>query len=153
MGKKITLFMVTLGSLLAFTGPVRGQEVNSDVKIPPPRELASGAPAINGLRAGTELLFRPSDQLFQGSLAQAAVGILNEGQTREEFGDFMTSLLVKAGIIAFERPPAPLAASGENSEDGSWPAWTGRTPMTLSVSRTARSEAVRRRSVLCRSYR
>ncbi len=48
MGKKTTLFMVAAGSLLAFTGPVRGQEVNSDVKIPPPRELASGAPAING---------------------------------------------------------------------------------------------------------
>ncbi len=145
MGKKITLFMVTLGSLLVFTGPVRGQEVNSDVKIPPPRELASAAPAINGLLAGTELLFRSSDQLFQGSLAQAAVGLLNEGQTREEFGDFMTSLLVKAGIIAFDRPPAPLAASSGNSEDGSRPAWTGRTPMTLSVSRTGSSASVRRR--------
>ena len=144
MGKKITLFMVTLGSLLAFTGPVRGQEVNSDVKIPPPRELASAAPAINGLLAGTELLFRSSDQLFQGSLAQAA-GILDEGETRAEFGDFMTSLLVRAGIIAFDRPPARVAASGENSEDGSRPAWTGRTPMTLSVSRPRPSEAARRR--------
>ena len=151
MGKKITLFMVTAGSLLAFTGPVRGQEVNSDVKIPPPRELASGAPAINGLLVGTEILFRSSDRLFQGSLAQPAVGISNEGQTREEFGNFMTSLLVKAGIIAFDRPPAPLAASGGSSEDGSRSAWTGRTPMTLSVSRTGRSESVRRRSVICRS--
>ena len=145
MGKKITLFMVAAGSLLAFTGPVRGQEVNSDVKIPPPRELASGAPAINGLLAGTEILFRSSDQLFQGSSAQASVRILNEGQTREEFGDFMTSLLVKAGIIAFDRPPAPLAASNGSSEDGSWPAWTGRTPTTLSVSRAARFETLRRR--------
>jgi hypothetical protein len=49
MGKRITLFLVTAGSLLAFNGPVRGQEVNSDVNIPPPRELVSGAPAINGL--------------------------------------------------------------------------------------------------------
>ena len=145
MGKQITLFMVIAGSLLAFTGPAIGQEVNSDVKIPPPRELASGAPAINGLLAGTEILFRSSDQLFQGSSAQAPARILNEGQTREEFGDFMTSLLVKAGIIAFDRPPAPLAASGGNSEDGSRPAWTGRTPMTLSLSRTSRSESVRRR--------
>ena len=154
MNKRITLFMVTAGCLLTFTGPVRGQEVNSDVKIPPPRELASGAPAINGLLLGTELLFRSWDQLFQGSSARAAVGIsavgiTNEGQTREEFGDFMTSLLVKAGLITFDRPPAPpgapLAASGETSKDGSRPAWTGRTPMTLSVSRTGRSESWRQR--------
>ena len=145
MGKKITLFMVIAGSLLAFTGPVRGQEVNSDVKIPPPRELASGAPAINAILLGTELLFRSSDQLFQGSLAQAAVGNLNEGQTRAEFGNFTTSLLVKAGIITFDRPLARLAASAENSEDGSRPAWTGRTPMTLSVNRTGRSASLRRR--------
>ena len=103
---KITLFVFTAGSLLAFTGPLRGQEVNSDVKIPPPRELANGAPAINAILLGTELLFRSSDQLFQGSLAQAAVGNLNEGQTRTEFGNFTTSLLVKAGIITFDRPPA-----------------------------------------------
>ena len=156
MDKRITLFMVTAGCL-AFTGPVSGQEVNSDVKIPPPRELASGAPALNGLLVGTELLFRSWDQLFQGSSAQAAVGIFpqaavgvsNEGQTREEFGDFMTSLLVRAGLITFDRPPAslgaPLAASGETSKDGSRPAWTGRTPMTLSVSRTGRSESLRQR--------
>ena len=45
MGKRITLFLVTAGSLLAFNGPVRGQEVMSDVKIPPPRGLVTGAPA------------------------------------------------------------------------------------------------------------
>ena len=173
MDKRITLFMVTAGCLLTFTGPVSGQEVNSDVKIPPPRELASGAPALNGLLLGTELLFRSWDQLFQGSSAQAAVGILpqaavgvlpqaavgilpqaaasvfNEGQTREEFGDFMTSLLVRAGLINFDRPTAPLgaplAATGETSKDGSRPAWTGRTPMTLSVSRMGRSESLRQR--------
>jgi hypothetical protein len=127
MGKNFTRFMVTAGALLAFTGPVRGQEVNSDVKIPPPRELVSGSLELNG------------------SLAQAAVGVLNEGATREELGGFMTSLLVKAGIIAFDRPPAPLATAAGNSERGSWPAWTGRTPMTLSVSRTGRSDSVLRR--------
>ena len=162
MNKRLTLFMVTAGCLLTLTGPVRGQEVNSDVKIPPPRELASGAPALNALLLGTELLFRSSAQLFQGSSAQGAVGIFpqaaegvsavgisDEGQTREEFGDFITSLLIKAGLITFDRPPAPLgaplAASGETSKDGSRPAWTGRTPMTLSVSRTGRSESLRQR--------
>ena len=173
MNKRLTLFMVTAGCLLTFTGLVSGQEVNSDVKIPPPRELASGAPAINGRLLGTELLFRSWDQLFQGSSAQvavdispqapvgvfpqapvgvspqAAVGISDEGQTRAEFGDFMTSLLVRAGLITFDRPPAPLgaplAASRETSKDGSRPAWTGRTPMTLSVSRTGRSQSLRQR--------
>ncbi len=145
MGKKITLVMVTAGVLLAITGPVKGQEVNSDVKIPPPRELVSGAPAINGLFLGTGSLFGSPDQLFQGSLAQAAAGLSNERQTREEIGDFMTSLLVKAGLITFDRPPAPLGVSGENFQDGSRPAWTGRTPMTLSVSRTGRYESGRRR--------
>ena len=145
MGKRITLFLVAAGSVLAFSGPVRGQEVNSDVNIPPPRELVSGAPAINGLFGGTELLLRSSDQLFRGPSAPAAVGVLDEGETRAEFGDFMTSLLVKAGIISFDRSPAPRGASRENSEDGSRPAWTGRTPMTISVSRTGRAESVRRR--------
>ena len=145
MGKRITLFLVTAGSLLALNGPVRGQEVMSDVKIPPPRGFVTGAPAINGRFVGTESLFESSDQLFLGSLAQAGVAILDEGETKAEFGDFMTSLLVRAGIIVFAPPPTPLAASAENSEDGSWPAWTGRTPMTLSVSRTGRSESLRRR--------
>lgn len=145
MAKTLTLFIVTAGSLLAFTGPVRGQEVNSDVNIPPPRELVSGATAVNGLLGGTELLFRSSDRIFQGSSVQGGVGILNEEETRAELGDFMTSLLVRAGIISFGRPAAPLAASGKNPGNGSRPAWTGRTPMALSVSRTGRSESVRRR--------
>ncbi len=145
MGKSITLMMATVGSLVAFAGPLRGQEVNSDIHIPPPRELMSGAPAINGLFAGTESLLQLSDGLLQSSLARAASGVLDEGQTREEFGDFMTSLLIKSGIIAFDRPSAGLATSIETSADGSRPAWVGRTPMALSVSRTRRSDAGRRR--------
>jgi len=137
--------MIATGLILAFTGVGRGQEVNSDVNMPFPRELVSGAPAINGL-------FSSSLRLFQGSSAQAGVATLNEEQTREELGDFMTSLLVRAGIIAFDRAATDVAASGGNSENGSRPAWVGRTPLTLSVSRTGRSEFVERRSVTIRSY-
>ncbi len=144
MSTRITLFMVTAVSLLVLTGAVSGQEVNSDVNIPTPRELVTSAGAINGLWRGTQSVFS-SDQQLQDSLAQAAVGTLDERETRAELGDFMTSLLVRAGIITFDRPPARSADSGENSGDGSRPAWTGPTPMQLSVSRTKRSEAVRRR--------
>ena len=84
-------------------------------------------------------------QVFQGVVSQASSGVLSEGETRNELGDFMMSLLVRAGIIAFDREPARRAASGEDPEDGSRPAWNGRAPMALSVSRTARSEAMRRR--------
>ncbi len=152
MGKTITPFMIATGLILAFTGAARGQEVNSDVNIPFPRELVSGAPAINGLFGGTTALFSSSLRLFQESSAQAEAATLNEEQTREELGDFMTSLLVRAGIIAFDRAATDVAASGGNSENGSRPAWVGRTPLTLSVSRTGRSEFVERRSVTIRSY-
>ena len=118
--------MIATGLILAFTGAGRGQEVNSDVNMPFPRELVSGAPAINGL-------FSSSLRLFQGFSAQAGVATLNEEQTREEIGDFMTSLLVKAGIIAFDRPATGVATSGGSSENRSRPAWIGRTPLMLPV--------------------
>jgi hypothetical protein len=145
MRKTITPGVLITGSLLAFIGPLSGQEVNSDVKIPPPREVVAGAPAINGILSGTALLFGSADPLFQGSSTQTPGRVLSEVQTREDFGDFMTSLLVKAGIITFDSPPTGLAVSGEDTEKGSRPAWTGRTPTTLSVSRTRRSASAQRR--------
>ena len=145
MGNRITLFIVATGALLAFHGAASGQEVNSDVNVPPPRALVSGAPAVNGLVGGTESVFRSSDQVFVGRVAQAVEGGMDEADTRGEIGHFMTSLLVRAGIIAFDSPPAGLADSGKKSEDGSRPAWTGPTPMALSVGQRARSESVRRR--------
>ena len=145
MNMKTTLVMVAAGTLLAFTAPARGQEVNSDVNIPLPRELVSGAPAINGLFVGPDSLFRAPDQIFRGSLAEASVGILNELATREEVGEFMTSLMVRAGIIAFDRLPVRLAGSESDSKDGSRPAWTGPTPVALSVSRGRRSDSARPR--------
>jgi len=125
--------------------PLRGQEVNSDVKIPPPRELAAAAPAISGMFMGASTLFAPDGQRFGEAVTQASLGRLSEGETRDQLGDFMTSLLVRAGIVTFDSPRAALASSGEKSHDGSWPAWTGPTPMALSVSRTGRAASVRRR--------
>ena len=136
MGTRIALVMVTAGSLLAFTEPVKGQEVNSDVKIPPPRELISGAAAINGLFVGPDFVFGAPGALFQGSVAEAAVGASSEVATRQELGNFMTSLMVRAGIIVFDRTPDRSAATNATRQDGSRPAWTGRTPMALSLSRT-----------------
>ena len=145
MNAKIILVIVTTGSFLALTGPARGQEVNSDVKIPLPREIVTTAPAVPGLVAGTDPVLGSGAQVFQGALADAATGILNEAGARGELGDFMTSLLVRAEVIAFDRGPAALAASGEDSADGSRPAWAGRTPLALSVRRAGRPETGRRR--------
>ena len=138
----IALVTVTAGSLLAITGSARGQEVNSDVNIPLPREIVTTIPAVSGLFTGSA---NSEAQAFQGAVVEAEVGELNESEAREATGDFMTSLLVRAGIVAADPQPARAAASSDDSEDGSRPAWTGRTPMALSVSRTGRSEAVPRR--------
>ena len=145
MHTKTALFLIMAWSLGAMAEQVNGQEVNSDVKIPPPRELVTGTSAINGLVGGTEALFTSEDQLFQGAVAQAALGRLSEEQARGELGDFMASLLVRAGIIAFDGPRADASSSGERSEDGSRPAWTGATPMAFSVGRTRRDASARRR--------
>ena len=142
---RTALFLIMAWSPVALAVPVSGQEVNSDVKIPHPRELVTGTRAINGLVGGTEALFAPESQLFRGAVAQASLGRLSEGETRDELGDFMTSLLVRAGIISFDDPGSDLAASGEKSEDGSRPAWTGPTPMAISVGRTRRDASARRR--------
>ncbi len=136
MRTKSTLFVIMALSLGVLAGPGSGQEVNSDVKIPPPRELVTGVPAINGLVGGTDVLFTSGGQLFQGAAAQAALGRLSEGQTRDELGNFMASLLVRAGIVAFDGPRADLTSTEETSKNGSWPAWAGATPMALSVGRT-----------------
>ena len=145
MHTKTALFLIMAWSLGAMAEQVNGQEVNSDVKIPPPRELVTGTSAINGLVGGTEALFTSEDQLFQGAVAQAALGRLSEEQARGELGDFMASLLVRAGIIAFDGPRADASSSGERSDDGSRPAWTGVTPMVFSVGRTRRESSARRR--------
>ena len=145
MFTKTTRCLVMAWSLVALAGPASGQEVNSDVKIPPPREPGAAAGAISGLGIGTEALFTSQGQFFGDAVTQAALGGSSEVETRDALGNFMTSLLVRAEIIAFDRPPAALASFGEKLEDGSRPAWTGPTPMALSVGQSARAESVRGR--------
>ena len=145
MSTRITLVSTLAWSLVALVGPVSGQEVNSDVKIPPPRELVAAAPRVSGLAAGTDALFTSEGQLFGAAVTQAVLGRSSETETRDELGDFMTSLLIRAGIVAFDRPRAALGSSGKKSADGSRPAWTGPTPMALSVRGTGSAASVRRR--------
>jgi hypothetical protein len=145
MFTRTTLFLVMAWALVAPTEPLRGQEVNSDVMIPPPRELIAGTPAISGLFIGTGALFTSDGERFGDAVAQATLGRSSEGETRDEIGDFMTSLLVRAGIVVFDPPGAALRSSRGKTEDGSWSAWTGPTPTALSVSRTVRSQSVRGR--------
>ena len=145
MFTRTTLFLIMAWALVAPTEPLRGQEVNSDVMIPPPRELVTGTPAISGLFIGTEALFTSEGEQFGDAVARASQGRLSEGETRDELGDFMTSLLVRGGIVAFDRPEAAFGSSGGKAEDGSWSAWTGPTPTVLSVSRRGRSASGRRR--------
>jgi hypothetical protein len=145
MFTRTTPFLIMAWAFLTPTGPLNAQEVNSDVKIPPPRELVAGTPAISGLFIGTDALFTSEGEQFGDAVARASQGRLSEGETRDELGDFMTSLLVRAGIVAFDRPGAALGSSGGKAEDGSWSAWTGPTPSVLSVSRRGRSASVRRR--------
>ena len=140
-----TLFLVMAWVLVVPTEPLSGQEVNSDVKIPPPRELVAGTSAISGLFIGTDALFSSEGERFSDAVAQATLGRLSEGKTRDEIGDFMTSLLVRAGIVVFDPPGVALRSSRGKTEDGSWSAWTGPTPTALSVSRTVRSQSVRGR--------
>jgi hypothetical protein len=138
----IALIMITGGGLLASTRPAGGQEVDSDVNIPMPREIVTTIPAVSGLFATPVIT---QELAIQGVLVEAEVGTLNEAAARVELGDFMTSLLIKAGLITVEPQPIRVATFGEQSEEGARPAWTGRTPMALSMSRTRRSGAVRGR--------
>ena len=130
------------GGLLAVTVPAAGQEVNSDVNIPMPREIVTTVPAVSGL-VPTPLI--EQDPTIQSVLADDALANSSEATVRAQLGDFMASLLIKAGVITVEPQPVRVSSSGMKSQDGSRPAWTGRTPMALSVSRTGRSEVMRRR--------
>jgi hypothetical protein len=76
--------------------------------------LAVGTRTLNGIFVGPDLLVAES-QVFGGPSIQAPIGILVEGAIREELGDFMTSLLVRAGLIAFDVAPVPVADSGEKA--------------------------------------
>jgi hypothetical protein len=138
----IALTLVTVGALVTGTGSALGQEVNSDVSIPIPREVVAAMPEVSGLLAEP---VRFPGQDIQDLLGDTDFDEIDEATARAQVGDFMASLLIKAGVITVEPQPIGVSSSHNASNDGSRPAWTGRTPISLSFSRTGRSGAIRRR--------
>ena len=110
MFTRITCFLVMAWALVPPTAAC-GQEVNSDVKIPPPRELVAGTPPISGLFVGTGALFASEGQLFGDAVAEAALGRLSERETRNELGNFMTSLLRPRSCSLHDGANAPRVSS------------------------------------------
>ena len=154
MSTRITTTVWATMCLLVWAGQVGAQEVASDVKIPPPREIVAGTLAVGGMDTDPTFTFGVAGlgQVFQGAASQAASGVLSEEETRDRLGHFMTSLLVREGIITFgaptgASPAAPTASlgkrevgSGPTSGPVSSPAWAGSTPLVISVSRAGRPE-------------
>ena len=104
-------------SLLIITSELNAQEVNSDVKIPPPREVVISAPRVGvfGGQGGTDLAI---GQAFQATLTPTNAGTMTQGQARGQIGDFMVSLLMKAGMVSFDNVAARTAGSQSGSPDG-----------------------------------
>jgi hypothetical protein len=134
----MTGVLATISCLLGLAGPVNALEVASDIKIPPPSEMVIGAPAVGGIATGPASTFGVAGlgQVFQGAASQAALGLLTEAEARSSLGPFMTSLLVREGVVTFA--PQTAGASLEKREDGSRPVWAGPTPMVVSASRARR---------------
>ena len=126
---------VTSWSLLIVVGELNAQEVNSDVKIPPPREVVINAPTVGGLFAGQGGPASITGQALQATATQASSGTLTEDQAREQIGDFMVSLLMKAGVVSFRTAATQAAASESESPAGARPAWVGAVPLAPSVAR------------------
>ena len=144
MPRKNKVGPTTVVLLLGLAVGASGQEVNSDVKIPPPRVTMAAAPALNGFFVGPDSRFTGTGQgvEFRGAASEAVRGLLSEDETRDRLGDFVTSLLIREGVLSFDGPSTVRANSSKQPEDGSRPAWAGPTPTALSVSRTS---ATRRR--------
>lgn len=99
------LLLVIGGAVLVAPGGMAGQEVAGDVMIPPPRELATSTPAASGLGTGsgtagleTMAAYRTA---VENVVAQVRSGTVSESQAREQLGDVIVSLLIKAGVVSF----------------------------------------------------
>ena len=123
--------------LLGLAGRASGQEVGSDVKIPPPRVTMAAAPALNGFFVGPDSMFTGTARSveFQGTTSEATRGLLSEDETRSQLGDFVTSLLIREGVLEFDGRSSARAATSEKPTQGSRPAWVGQTPTALSLNR------------------
>jgi hypothetical protein len=129
------------GTVLLF-GPrsMQGQETGSDVHMPPPRIVVSSTAL--GLRAAGAA---PTAQAFaaavQATVTQTLGDPLGETRARTRLGDFRTSILIKAGVLAFPGS-ARTPQTAESGVRAKKPAWATR-PIVF-VSEATRSSAARR---------
>ena len=105
MIRAFVLLLVIGGAVIAAPGGVVGQEVAGDVMIPPPRELATSTSAASGLGMGrgtsgleTMAAYRTA---VENVVAQVRSGTMSESEAREQVGDVIVSLLIKAGVMSF----------------------------------------------------
>ena len=127
-------------ALLLGPRPTQGQETGSDVQMPSPRIVAS--PAALGLQASaaapTALAFAAA---VQATVTQALGDPLGERHARTQLGDFRTSILIRAGVLAF-RGAARAPRTAESGVCEKRPAW-GAGPIVF-VSDATRAAATRR---------
>jgi hypothetical protein len=138
MPQKRKVAYATAVLLLGLAAGATGQEVNSDIKIPPPTVTMSAAVVVSGFFVGPDSMFggTGSGLEFQGAVSEAMRGLSSEDETRSRLGDFVTSLLIREGVITFDESPPARDATLHRPAGGSMPAWSGLAPTTLSASRT-----------------
>ena len=94
------------GVTVLLPGRIAGQEVAGDVMIPPPRVLVTSTGPASGLGRGeaTDGIVAMDEYraAIEGVVARARAGTMGEGEAREQLGDVMVSLLVKAGVLRVE---------------------------------------------------
>ena len=102
-----------LASAVASIAPAvaLGQETASDVQVITGAEVVSSAsfglvagPAAAAAAAATPQAFAIA---VQATIASVLVDAGGETQARTQLGDFRTSILMKAGVLAFDGAPAP----------------------------------------------
>ncbi len=127
-------------ALLLGPRPTQGQETGSDVQMPSPRIVASSAGL--GLQAAVAA---PTAQAFaaavQATVTQALGDPLGETHARTQLGDFRTSILIKAGVLAF-RGSARASRTAKSGVRVKRPAWATR-PIVF-VSEATRAAPSRR---------
>lgn len=143
MSLRFAVAMSIVGSaLLVSSGGLHGQEVYSDVKIPPPREVVTSVPAATGFGGGQATAGVATAQAFQAAVlttvADVQAGSIGEVQARSQLGNFTASLLVKAGLLSFGSAIAAADHAAGEVADGGRPAWTGRLTVGVSADRARR---------------
>ena len=110
MIRACVLLLVIGGAVVLAPGSAagQGQEVGGvagDVMIPPPRELATSTPVASGLGMGrgtsgleTLAAYRAA---VENVVAQVRSGTMRESEAREQVGEVIVSLLMKAGVVSF----------------------------------------------------